>query len=55
MTNLQTLSLSFSGITDEGLKHLERLQKLRQLHLYGTRVTPEGRAALKAKLPMLDR
>jgi hypothetical protein len=55
MPNLQTLSLSFPVITDEGLKHLEGLQQLRGLHLYGTRVTPAGRAALKAKLPMLDR
>lgn len=55
MANLQTLSLSFSGITDDGLKHLEGLQNLRKLHLYGTRVTPHGLAALKEKVPMLDR
>jgi Leucine-rich repeat (LRR) protein len=55
MTNLQTLALSFPGITDDGLKHLEGLQKLRSLHLYGTRVTPAGRAALNAKVPLLDR
>lgn len=55
MRDLQTLSLSFSGITDEGLKHLEGLRKLRSLHLYATGVTPPGRAALKAKLPLLDR
>ncbi|WP_162136347.1 leucine-rich repeat domain-containing protein [Zavarzinella formosa] len=55
MTSLQTLSFSFSGITDKGLKHLEGLLNLYSLHLYRTRVTPAGRAALKAKLPMLDR
>jgi Leucine-rich repeat (LRR) protein len=53
MTNLRSLALSFSGITDEGLKHLEELRSLHSLHLYGTRVTPAGRAALKAKLPLL--
>ena len=55
LTNLEVLALSFSGITDAGLKHLERLHRLRALYLYGTRVTPAGRAALQAKLPRLGR
>lgn len=55
MTNLQFLALSSPGITDAGLKHLEGLEKLRTLYLDGTRTTLDGRAALKAKLPVLDR
>jgi hypothetical protein len=54
LTELHTLSLSFSGITDAGLKHLEGLQKLHRLHINSNRVSPQGRAALKAKLPLLD-
>ena len=55
-TQLDNLSFYGSrGLTDDGLKHLEGLQHLRELQLYGTGVTPTGRAALTAKLPSLNR
>ena len=41
-----------SGIfTDEGLKHLSRLTKLRNLELYDTQVTDEGVRKLTEVLP----
>jgi hypothetical protein len=53
LQNLEFLALSFSGVTDAGLVHLYGMQRLRSLHLYNTRITPEGRARLKARLPQL--
>ena len=46
-------SLRFHGaeIGDEALQHLESLEYLERVELYGTRVTPEGAAALQSALP----
>jgi len=46
-------SLRFHGadIGDEALAHLESLEYLERVELYGTRVTPEGAAALQSALP----
>lgn len=43
--NLQT-----SRVTDQGLKHLGKLRKLRALFLYRTKVTDAGLAQLAALL-----
>ena len=55
LRNLKKLSISGQGITDAGLQHLQSLRQLRNLDLFETRVTPAGVAALKARLPMLER
>ena len=41
MTNLETLSLVNTQITDAGLQHLKGLTKLRELRLY-TQITDAG-------------
>jgi hypothetical protein len=38
-------------VADAGLKHLHGLTSLRELDLTGTKVTPEGAAALHKALP----
>jgi hypothetical protein len=43
--------LSDCAITDAGLVHLEGLPNLKQLDLYGTRVTAAGLKRLREKLP----
>jgi len=42
MTKLEGLGLNYSGVSDEGIKHLVVLTGLRDLNLYATRVTNEG-------------
>jgi len=46
-------SVRFHGadIGDEALAHLESLEYLERVELYGTRVTPEGAAELQSALP----
>ena len=52
LPNLELLYLQDPQITDEGLRHLEKLSDLKQLHLsYGPEVTPAGVERLKQALP----
>ena len=44
-------NLSYTGATDAGLKHLEKMKGLLRLNLRGNRVTADGVAALQKALP----
>jgi hypothetical protein len=50
---LEGLFLSYTLVTDEGLKELRGLRSLKYLTLHGTRVTDDGVAALRKALPRL--
>ena len=54
LADLEKLDLHGNPITDAGLEHLKNLKSLRTLSLGGTRVTAEGRVALKKQLPRLE-
>ena len=51
LTNLQSLDLRKTKITDAGLVHLKGLNKLQWLYLMGTKVTDAGVSDLKKSLP----
>ena len=51
LTNLQTLQLEGTHITDAGLVHLKGLSKLKWLHLDDTQVPTTGVAELQQALP----
>jgi hypothetical protein len=51
--NLETLALSESGVTDDGLRALPVLARLKGIYLYGTSITDEGAAAL-GRMPTLE-
>ncbi|MDA1053190.1 MAG: protein kinase [Planctomycetota bacterium] len=56
LPRLTTISLYYYGpkgfdITDAGLDHLARLPDLKLLNLFHTKVTPQGLAAFRQKLP----
>ena len=51
LTELTSLSITNSPIDNASLLHLSKLVKLRMLTMNGTKVTGEGMAALKKKLP----
>jgi hypothetical protein len=51
MTTLTYLALRDVNITDAGLDRLHRLSNLEYLHVVGTKVTSDGVARLKSKLP----
>jgi hypothetical protein len=51
LTELSSLCLSFTSITDQGLRHLCHLKKLQRLVLGGNKVTKAGLAILQAALP----
>jgi hypothetical protein len=54
LAKLTHLDLGYNpGVTDAGLKHLTGLRRLTGLRLYGTKVTDEGVAELKGRLPKL--
>jgi hypothetical protein len=48
---LVTLSLHGTKVTDDGIPCLAKLERLRELNLALTAVTPAGRAALRKALP----
>ena len=49
--NVIELILADTQITDEGLKEMAKLQKLKMLRIRGTKVTKAGVAELKKALP----
>ena len=51
LTNLQTLHLEGTQITDAGLVHLKGMTNLHGLNLRETKVTDAGVAALQKVLP----
>lgn len=51
LKNMQALNLSYTKLTDAGLKELAGLKSLRWLSLHRTRVTAAGIAALQRELP----
>ena len=51
LTNLETLVLTGTKITDAGLVHLKGLTKLERLSLYDTKTTPAGIKSLQEALP----
>ena len=51
LKGLTKLSLTLTKTTDEGLKEVAKLKKLRSLFLYNTQVTDAGVAELKKVLP----
>jgi internalin A len=53
LSNLNTLSLAFTRVTDRGLVHLKRLTKLSSLDLSDTQVTDTGVKELMRALPNL--
>ena len=53
MSELQSLDLAGTAITDKGLTQLKGLANLRLLNLKGTKITAEGIAKLQQTLPNL--
>ena len=51
LSKVTYLNLSFSEVTDEGLKEIAKLKKLEYLELIATKVTKAGVAELKKALP----
>ena len=51
MNTLSHLDLSWTQVTDDGLKHLEHLTNLELLDVTRTQVTPEGVKKLQEALP----
>jgi len=54
LTNLQTLILSGSNITDAGLVHLKGMTELQWLSLRKTQITDAGVSGLKESLPICE-
>ncbi len=54
LTRLTTLSIRDSPIDDDSLLNLSELKQLRHLTLTGSKVTTQGMAAIKSKLPNLS-
>ncbi len=50
-TELRELYLLDTGITDAAIEHLQTLQGLQFMNLYGSELSPEGFARLRAALP----
>jgi len=51
LTKLKTLNLSFSALTDDGLRHLSQLKNLENSIVEGTNVTAKGVADLHCAIP----
>jgi hypothetical protein len=54
LTNLNTLSLANTRITNKGLEQLKGLTKLQALHLKGSLVSDAGAKELMTALPKLE-
>ena len=54
LSNLTSLKLNKTEITDEGVKHLKKLKHLEVLNLYGTEITDKSLNTLK-EMPALKR
>jgi hypothetical protein len=53
LTNLQTLNLAGTKVTDNSLHYLEGLP-LKELNVRGTQITSEAIARLKERIPVLQ-
>ena len=54
LKQLQSLNLTFTQVTDAGLKDLAKLKQLQRLDLTFTQVTDAGVAELQKALPKLS-
>jgi hypothetical protein len=54
LPKLMYLNLCATQVSDEALPSLASLASLRQLYLFGSRVTPAGAEALRAKMPACE-
>ena len=54
LSNLETLTLNSTQISDAGLVHLKDLTNLRYLGLNGTQITDAGLAELQQALPSCE-
>jgi hypothetical protein len=50
LPNLQRVDLMYTRITDAGLQHLMQIRTLQQARVWGTQLSPNGRAALMASM-----
>lgn len=53
-TTLHTVNLSYTNVTDKGLRHLGGVKTLRRVVVYHTKVTSQGANRLEAVLPRCD-
>jgi hypothetical protein len=51
LTKLRVLDLTFTDLTDTGLKQLHGLKELTELHIGAAKTTAAGRDALQKALP----
>jgi hypothetical protein len=51
--SLRSLDVTFTGVTDQGLMHLEGLERLTTLSLFQAAVTKEGAEELQRANPRL--
>jgi hypothetical protein len=54
LTNLESLSIESTAVTDKGLVHLSRMTNLEDLSLNGTKVTATGIENLQKSLPACE-
>ena len=53
LTNLIVINFSKNPVTDDGLLHLAKMQRLRIMRMYDTKITEKGGDALKDKIGSL--
>jgi hypothetical protein len=51
---LRVLWLNSSRVDDSGVASLSHMRSLERLHLSGTKLSPDGRAALQRALPQTN-
>jgi len=54
LTSLKYLNLSRTKISDDGLRYLERLSRLKHLTTEGSGITEAGMSELRKKLPSIE-
>ena len=54
LANLESINLSFTGVTDSGLRKLSALTSLKSLNLDARQITDDGLAALTSKCIWVD-